>query len=186
MSNISISNRVSLNEKYEVGRSAPVESQVSVDGTVKYLFRTHKNQFIESVFIPEEDRATLCVSSQVGCKMNCLFCMTGKQGFNSQLTSTEILNQYYSIPESEKLTNIVFMGMGEPLDNLDNLLPTLEIMTADYGMSWSPKRITVSTIGITQDDKVFGNFNMSFSCKYAHSICRRPLKTYANTESLSN
>ncbi|GAB1414745.1 23S rRNA (adenine(2503)-C(2))-methyltransferase RlmN [Paludibacter sp.] len=148
MSNISISNRVSLNEKYEVGRSAPVESQVSVDGTVKYLFRTHKNQFIESVFIPEEDRATLCVSSQVGCKMNCLFCMTGKQGFNSQLTSTEILNQYYSIPESEKLTNIVFMGMGEPLDNLDNLLPTLEIMTADYGMSWSPKRITVSTIGV--------------------------------------
>ncbi|OJV37337.1 MAG: 23S rRNA (adenine(2503)-C(2))-methyltransferase [Bacteroidales bacterium 36-12] len=148
MSNISLQNRNLLNEKYEIGRSIPVESQVSVDGTIKYLFRTHKNQFIESVYIPEEDRATLCVSSQVGCKMNCLFCMTGKQGFSSQLTPTEIINQYYSIPESEKLTNIVFMGMGEPMDNLDNLLTSLEIMTSDYGMGWSPKRITVSTIGI--------------------------------------
>lgn len=148
MSNISLQNRNLLNEKYEVGRSIPVESQVSVDGTIKYLFRTHKNQFIESVYIPEEDRATLCVSSQVGCKMNCLFCMTGKQGFSSQLTPTEIINQYYSIPESEKLTNIVFMGMGEPMDNLDNLLTSLEIMTSDYGMGWSPKRVTVSTIGI--------------------------------------
>lgn len=148
MSNISLQNRNLLNEKYEIGRSIPVESQVSVDGTIKYLFRTHKNQFIESVYIPEEDRATLCVSSQVGCKMNCLFCMTGKQGFSSQLTPTEIINQYYSIPESEKLTNIVFMGMGEPMDNLDNLLTSLEIMTSDYGMGWSPKRVTVSTIGI--------------------------------------
>lgn len=148
MSNISIKNRTILNELYEVGRILPVENQVSVDGTVKYLFKTAKNQFIESVFIPEEDRATLCVSSQVGCKMNCLFCMTGKQGFGAQLSVQEILNQYYSIPESEQLTNIVFMGMGEPLDNLDNVLKTLEILTADYALGWSPKRITVSTIGL--------------------------------------
>jgi 23S rRNA (adenine2503-C2)-methyltransferase len=155
MSNISIKNRALLNEQYEVGRTLPVESQVSVDGTVKYLFKTAKNQFIESVFIPEEDRATLCVSSQVGCKMNCLFCMTGKQGFGAQLTTQEILNQYYSIPESVQLTNIVFMGMGEPLDNLDNVLKTLEILTADYALGWSPKRITVSTIGLIPGMKRF-------------------------------
>lgn len=155
MSNISIKNRTLLNEHYEVGRTTPVESQVSVDGTVKYLFKTTKSQFIESVFIPEEDRATLCVSSQVGCKMNCLFCMTGKQGFGAQLSAQEILNQYYSIPESEQLTNIVFMGMGEPLDNLDNVLKTLEILTADYGLGWSPKRITVSTIGLIPGMKRF-------------------------------
>lgn len=155
MSNISIKNRALLNEQYEVGRTLPVESQVSVDGTVKYLFKTAKNQFIESVFIPEEDRATLCVSSQVGCKMNCLFCMTGKQGFGAQLTAQEILNQYYSIPESVQLTNIVFMGMGEPLDNLDNVLKTLEILTADYALGWSPKRITVSTIGLIPGMKKF-------------------------------
>lgn len=155
MSNISIKNRALLNEQYEVGRTLPVESQVSVDGTVKYLFKTAKNQFIESVFIPEEDRATLCVSSQVGCKMNCLFCMTGKQGFGAQLTAQEILNQYYSIQESEQLTNIVFMGMGEPLDNLDNVLKTLEILTADYALGWSPKRITVSTIGLIPGMKKF-------------------------------
>jgi len=155
MSNISIKNRALLNEQYEVGRTIPVESQVSVDGTVKYLFKTAKNQFIESVFIPEEDRATLCVSSQVGCKMNCLFCMTGKQGFGAQLTVQEILNQYYSIPESGQLTNIVFMGMGEPLDNLDNVLKTLEILTADYALGWSPKRITVSTIGLIPGMKKF-------------------------------
>lgn len=155
MSNISIKNRALLNEQYEVGRTLPVESQVSVDGTVKYLLKTAKNQFIESVFIPEEDRATLCVSSQVGCKMNCLFCMTGKQGFGAQLTAQEILNQYYSIQESEQLTNIVFMGMGEPLDNLDNVLKTLEILTADYALGWSPKRITVSTIGLIPGMKKF-------------------------------
>lgn len=126
MSNLSLKNRTLLNEQYEVGRYLPVEKQVSVDGTVKYLFKTQKNQFIESVFIPEDDRATLCISSQVGCKMNCLFCMTGKQGFGAQLTAQEILNQYYSIPESEQLTNIVFMGMGEPLDNIENVLRTLE------------------------------------------------------------
>lgn len=167
MSNTSLKNRALLNEQHEVGRTLPVESQVSVDGTVKYLFKTAKNQFIESVFIPEEDRATLCVSSQVGCKMNCLFCMTGKQGFGAQLTVQEILNQYYSIPESGQLTNIVFMGMGEPLDNLDNVLKTLEILTADYALGWSPKRITVSTIGLIPGMK---RFLESSNCHLAVSM----------------
>jgi 23S rRNA (adenine2503-C2)-methyltransferase len=155
MTNISVANRALLSEKYDVGRYEPLEFQQSVDGTVKYLFKTEKDKLIESVMIPEDDRATLCVSSQVGCKMNCLFCMTGKQGFNGNLTANEILNQIYSVREAEDLTNVVFMGMGEPLDNYEELKKTLEIMTANYGMAWSPKRITVSTTGVTPKLKRF-------------------------------
>jgi len=155
MTNISVANRALLAEEYDVGRYDPLEFQQSVDGTVKYLFRTEDDKLIESVMIPEDDRATLCVSSQVGCKFNCLFCMTGKQGFNGNLKANEILNQIYSVRESGDLTNVVFMGMGEPLDNFDELIKTLEIMTADYGLAWSPKRITVSTTGVTPKLKRF-------------------------------
>ncbi|MDR0825362.1 MAG: 23S rRNA (adenine(2503)-C(2))-methyltransferase RlmN [Prevotella sp.] len=155
MTNISVANRALLSEKYDVGRYIPLEFQQSADGTVKYLFKTETEKLIESVMIPEDDRATLCVSSQVGCKLNCLFCMTGKQGFNGDLTANEILNQIYSTRESENLTNVVFMGMGEPLDNYEELKKTLDIMTADYGMAWSPKRITVSTTGVTPKLKRF-------------------------------
>ncbi|MCE1155184.1 MAG: 23S rRNA (adenine(2503)-C(2))-methyltransferase RlmN [Bacteroidales bacterium] len=155
MTNISVRNRTLLNQTYEVGRYAPVQQQASVDGTVKFLFKTQKGHLIESVFIPEDDRATLCISSQVGCKMNCLFCMTGKQGFTANLTAHEILNQFYSIPQSEELTNIVFMGMGEPFDNLENVMKTNTILSADYGIGWSPKRITVSSIGLIPKMKVF-------------------------------
>jgi 23S rRNA (adenine2503-C2)-methyltransferase len=155
MTNISVTNRALLSEKYDVGRYNPMEFQQSVDGTVKYLFRTENDKLIESVMIPEDDRTTLCVSSQVGCKMNCLFCMTGKQGFAGNLTANEILNQLYSVREAEALTNVVFMGMGEPLDNYEELKKALEIMTADYGMAWSPKRITVSTTGVMSGLKRF-------------------------------
>lgn len=148
MTNLSLKNRELLKEKYEVGADCPVHEMRSVDGTVKYLFRTSDNDYIESVYIPDDDRATLCVSSQVGCKMNCKFCMTGKQGYTTSLTAAQILNQIYSIPERESLTNVVFMGMGEPFDNLDEVLKALEILTADYGYAWSPKRITVSTVGL--------------------------------------
>ena len=129
----------------------------SVDGTVKYLFRTPTRNFIEAVYIPDEDRATLCVSSQVVCKMNCKFCMTGKQGFTANLTANQILNQIYSIPEREKLTNLVFMGMGEPFDNLDEVLKVLEILTSEYGYGWSPKRITVSSVGLKKGLERFLN-----------------------------
>lgn len=155
MTNLSLANRNLLSEKYDVGRTLPVEDQRSIDGTVKYLFKTDAGKFIESVMIPEDERATLCVSSQVGCKMNCLFCMTGKQGFNGNLSANEILNQVCSIDESDDLTNIVFMGMGEPLDNYEQLKKTLDIMTSDYGFAWSPKRITVSTTGVTPKLKRF-------------------------------
>jgi len=155
MTNISAKNRQILAESYEVGRTLPAQEMESADGTKKYLFKTADNNFIESVYIPEDERNTLCVSSQVGCKMNCLFCMTGKQGFGAQLSASEILNQILSIPEAGSLTNLVFMGMGEPMDNLPNLLRSLEILTADYGYGWSPRRITVSTIGVIPKMKIF-------------------------------
>jgi 23S rRNA (adenine2503-C2)-methyltransferase len=155
MTNLSIAKRSELALKYEVGRKLPVETAESQDGTKKYLFETSDGHFIESVFIPEEDRATLCVSSQVGCKMNCLFCQTGKQGFSENLSANEILNQVFSIPESDQLTNLVFMGMGEPFDNTLEVLRALEILTAPWGYAWSPRRITVSTIGLIPGMKQF-------------------------------
>lgn len=148
MSNLSLKHRELLKEEYEIGACEPVEAMRSADGTVKYLFRVSESAFVEAVYIPDDDRATLCVSSQVGCKMNCRFCMTGKQGFAGNLSVNQILNQIYSIPERDSLTNIVFMGMGEPLDNLDELLNVLDILTSEYGYKWSPKRITVSSVGL--------------------------------------
>ena len=155
MTDISKGNRELLKERYAIGCMPPAESQRSVDGTVKYLFPTSSGKFVETVYIPDNDRATLCVSSQVGCKMNCLFCQTGKQGFEGNLTTADILNQIYSLPERDKLTNIVFMGQGEPMDNLDNVLRATEALTAAWGYAWSPKRITVSSVGIKNKLKRF-------------------------------
>ncbi len=148
MTNLSLKVREKLAENYQVGFITNSNVQASVDGTKKYLFPTLGGKFIEAAYIPDKDRATLCVSSQAGCKMGCLFCMTGKQGFQGHLTSGEILNQIKSLPERETISNVVYMGMGEPLDNLSAVLPSLEILTAEWGYAWSPKRITVSTIGI--------------------------------------
>lgn len=163
MTNISLKGREALKARYTVGRHAPVREAVSVDGTRKYLFEIENHQlpitneqsrFIETVYIPEEDRATLCVSTQAGCKMGCRFCMTGTLGFHGQLPASEILNQIFEIDQlaitnhQSSITNLVYMGEGEPMDNLDHVLRSLEIMTAEYGCAWSPKRITVSTVGI--------------------------------------
>lgn len=148
MTNLSLKHRELLKEQYEVGIAAPVDEMRSVDGTVKYLYRVGSSHFVETVYIPDDDRATLCVSSQVGCKMNCKFCMTGKQGFITNLTVNQIINQISSLPERDNLTNVVMMGMGEPLDNLDEVLKALEIMTSSYGYGWSPKRITLSSVGL--------------------------------------
>lgn len=155
MTNISKTNRERLAAEYTIGCMDPIDSQVSKDGTIKYLFPTATGKHVETVYIPDHDRATLCVSSQVGCKMNCMFCQTGKQGFEESLTATDILNQIYSLPEVDKLTNIVFMGQGEPMDNLDNVLRATDILTADYGWAWSPKRITVSSVGVKNKLKRF-------------------------------
>ncbi|MGV8962850.1 MAG: 23S rRNA (adenine(2503)-C(2))-methyltransferase RlmN [Candidatus Saccharimonadaceae bacterium] len=155
MTNISVRNRDILKSKFEVGVSMPIQTQVSKDGTQKLLFKTYEGRLLEAVLIPDEDRLTLCVSSQVGCKMNCDFCMTGKMGFQANLSVMEILNQVYSAPDSEKITNIVYMGMGEPFDNYENVMKSIELLTAEYGLSWSTKRITVSTIGISPKLELF-------------------------------
>ena len=148
MSDLSARHRALLAETYEVGLTAPEKVSISTDGTKKYLYRTSQHHFIESAYIPDGDRATLCISSQAGCRMGCRFCATGRQGLQHSLSTNEILNQIGSLPERERLTNVVFMGMGEPLDNLDNLLPALEVLTSAWGFGWSPTRITVSTAGV--------------------------------------
>lgn len=155
MTNLSKKSREILRQHYDIGISSPVKVQTSVDGTKKYLFSTGKGKYIESAYIPEDSRATLCVSSQVGCKMGCLFCMTGKQGFQANLTAGEIVNQVRSLPERDLLSNVVYMGMGEPFDNIIEVLKSLDIFTSDYGYAWSPKRITVSSIGIIPGMKEF-------------------------------
>ena len=176
MTNLSLRARARLSEIAYIGRTAPVSCQVSKDGTKKYLFEIENgevkseisqerasqdlNNFnfqfspfnskkcVEAVLIPDDDRATLCISCQIGCKMGCRFCVTGQQGFHGNLSASDILNQIFSIPESATLTNVVFMGMGEPMDNLDSVLRVTEVLTAPWGLGWSPKRITVSSVGI--------------------------------------
>lgn len=155
MTNLSKQARYLLSENFILGLTYHSKVQTSADGTKKYLFPAAGNKFIEAAYIPDDDRATLCVSSQVGCKMGCLFCMTGKQGFQSQLSAGEIINQVRSIPERDQLTNVVYMGMGEPFDNLDAVMKSCEIFTSDWGYAWSPKRITVSTIGMIPAMKHF-------------------------------
>ncbi len=161
MTNISLKARQALQQDYCIGRITPTAEAASADGTRKYLFPvpvdspTAKNcqmsngncQLIECVYLPEEDRTTLCVSTQAGCKMGCKFCMTGTLGFHGNLTADAILAQVLHFPD---LTNLVLMGEGEPMDNIDNVLRALNVLTADWGLGWSPKRITVSTVGILQ------------------------------------
>lgn len=148
MTNLSLKVREMLHERYEFGLTAYTKVQESIDGTKKYLFPTVQHKFVETAMIPERDRKTVCVSSQVGCKMGCLFCFTAKQGFQGQLTAGEIVNQIRSIDEADQVSNIVYMGMGEPFDNLTQVLKSIEILTSEWGFAMSPRRITVSTIGI--------------------------------------
>lgn len=164
MTNLSKAARAALSEKYEVGLSEYAGLQISSDGTKKYLFpvkcshrrglnvKTDESELeasaVEAVMIPDDDRATLCVSSQAGCRMGCKFCMTGRQGFHGHMSAADIISQFIAVDESDRLTNAVFMGMGEPLDNYDNVMRTIEILTAEWGFAWSPKRITLSTIGV--------------------------------------
>ncbi|GAD05363.1 ribosomal RNA large subunit methyltransferase N [Porphyromonas crevioricanis] len=167
MTNLSLSNREKLSQEYTVGRYAPQYVQQSADGTRKYLFRIKEGQYVESVMIPDKGRYTLCISTQVGCKMNCLFCMTGKQGFSGHLSAAEIINQIFSVEEASLLTNIVYMGMGEPLDNLSAVMKSISILTSNWGIAWSPKRITLSTIGVT---KALETFLKECNCHLAISI----------------
>jgi 23S rRNA (adenine2503-C2)-methyltransferase len=187
MTNLSKKARETLSVDYEYGLSAPVTSSESIDGTKKYLYRVLNNKFIETAYIPEKDRGTICVSSQSGCKMACAFCMTGKQGFQGNLSANEILNQFRSLPEFHNLTNIVYMGMGEPLDNLPELLKSLEILTSTWGYGWSPTRITVSTVGLLSSVKQFleqSRCNLAISLHSPFDEERRSLMPIQRTNSI--
>jgi 23S rRNA (adenine2503-C2)-methyltransferase len=155
MTNLSKKMRDLLLNRYEIGLYGPLKATESSDGTKKYLFRVLDNKYIETAFIPDNERATICLSTQSGCKMGCLFCMTGRQGFQGNLSSNEMLNQFRSLPEFRQLTNMVYMGMGEPLDNITEVLKSLEIMTNSWGYAWSPTRITVSTVGLRDGIREF-------------------------------
>ncbi len=148
MTNISKKAKELLSARFTFGIEPPIKESVSQDGTKKYLYKVGDNRYVEAAYIPDRDRATLCVSCQSGCKMGCKFCNTGLQGFGGNLSTNQILNQIKALPEFEKLTNLVFMGMGEPMDNLDNIMQALEILTADYGLAMSPHRMTLSTVGL--------------------------------------
>lgn len=178
MTNISKAGREKLSEKYEVGVIEPSEVFESSDGTRKYLFPVTcalgkspgapvESSMVEAVMIPDDDRRTLCVSSQAGCKMGCKFCMTGRQGFHGHLSAADILSQFLAVDESAELSNAVFMGMGEPLDNYDNVMRAIEVLTADWGFAWSPKRITLSTIGVMPQ---LGRFLQESRCHLAVSL----------------
>ena len=157
MTNLSKAGRERLADAYEVGVAEPLGVAASSDGTKKYLFPVNGNpdNAVEAVMIPDGDRKTLCVSSQAGCKMGCKFCMTGRQGFHGNLSAADILSQFLAIDEAAELTNAVFMGMGEPLDNWEEVKKVIEILTAPWGYGWSPKRITLSTIGVIPSLKRF-------------------------------
>lgn len=157
MTNLSRQGREALSGKYEVGLALPLDVQTSADGTRKYLFPVDGDaaNAVEAVMIPDQDRKTLCVSSQAGCKMSCRFCMTGRQGFHGHLTAADILSQFFGIEEAGELSNAVFMGMGEPLDNWGEVKRVIEVLTADWGLSWSPKRVTLSTIGVLPELRRF-------------------------------
>ena len=167
MTNLSLKSRAILAGHYTIGCVPPSDEQKSIDGTAKYLFPTENGQQVECVFIPDGERATLCVSCQAGCRMGCRFCMTGRQGFGGNLSTADILNQIYSVPGSELLTNIVFMGQGEPMDNLDAVLKATELLTASDGWAWSPKRITVSSVGVR---KGVERFLLESNCHLAISL----------------
>jgi 23S rRNA (adenine2503-C2)-methyltransferase len=167
MTNLSKSLRLKLAEKYQIGLQAPLKESLSQDETRKYLFETEKGHYIESAWIPDRERATLCLSTQGGCKWGCKFCMTGTMGLKEQLSTADILNQFASLPQKDRITNFVYMGMGEPLDNTENVLKSLEILTSPWGYAFSPRRITVSTVGIIPGLK---QFLTESECHLAYSL----------------
>ena len=151
MTNLSKEFRRELSLKARISSLEPETVEISKDGTKKFLFVLEDGSSIESVLIPEEDRATLCVSTQVGCAMGCRFCLTGTFKLTRNLTCSEIVNQVCAVQASDRITNIVLMGMGEPLANLDNVIPALQIMTSPDGFQISSRRVTVSSSGLVPE-----------------------------------
>ena len=146
MTNLPQELRFKLAQEYIISPPAVSKEDQSSDGTKKYLYPIAAGVFVESAYIPEAQRKTLCISTQGGCKMACLFCMTARQGLQTHLQCGEIVGQYAVIPEKDTITNLVYMGMGEPLDNTEEVLKSIEVFSQGYGLS--QRRITLSTIGI--------------------------------------
>ncbi len=156
----------------------PLASEVSADKSVKYMFRTENGKEFETVYIPDYKRNTVCVSTQSGCRMGCSFCITGRYGFRGNLTAGEIVNQILAIPQAGKVTHIVFMGMGEPMDNLENVLKACNIITAEWGLAISSRNITVSTVGIMPGVEQFlqrSDCNLTLSLYSPFSVERREI-----------
>ncbi len=184
MTNLSKQFRDSLCQHAVIGRLTVAEKEVSSDGTIKFAFRLHDGKVIESVLIPEDNRHTLCVSSQVGCAMGCGFCLTATMGFVRNLTCAEIVGQVFAVLEDMQerdagtLNNLVFMGMGEPLANFDTLIKSLDILTDDLGLNFAERRITVSTCGLVPEILKLGQHskvNLAISLHAADDATRNRL-----------
>ncbi|MFH0842618.1 MAG: 23S rRNA (adenine(2503)-C(2))-methyltransferase RlmN [Bacteroidota bacterium] len=167
MNGISKDLKIIIGEKVDSGIYSPVSSEISSDGTIKYLFISPEGRKFESVWMADRKRKTVCVSVQSGCKMGCPFCVTGKYGFHGDLTAGDIVNQVLSSPHGDKPTHVVFMGMGEPMDNLENVLKACAILSAEWGLALSPGNITISSVGITP---AIAEFLRRSSCNLAISL----------------
>ncbi len=196
MSNLSLTLREKLKHHFDILPVTVATSQISTDRTIKSGFRLHDNHLIEGVLIPADDRMTACVSSQVGCSLTCKFCATGYMDRLRNLTAAEIYDQVVLIKKqaeenySQPLTNIVYMGMGEPLLNYNAVLESVERITAEDGLNWSPKRITVSTAGIAKMIRKLGDdgvkFNLALSLHAANDEKRNQIMPINETNSLKN
>lgn len=164
--------RKAFNEKYSIVIYPPLKESVSSDGTIKYLFENKRGQQFESVYMPNPKRNTLCISTQSGCRMGCKFCLTGKIDFKGNLSASDILNQYLSIPVRQKINRIVIMGMGEPFDNFAEIKRAIEVLTANWGMAFGASNITLSSVGLHEPlkeflDKPFCNLAISLNSPFS-------------------
>jgi 23S rRNA (adenine2503-C2)-methyltransferase len=196
MSNLSKTLREKLKEKFEIRPVTISSAQFSADGTIKSGFRLHDKYLVEGVLIPTDSRMTACISSQVGCSLTCKFCATGFMNRERNLDAAEIYDQVVLIKNQAEekfgkpLTNIVYMGMGEPLLNYKAVLESIDLITSPEGLNWSPKRITVSTAGIAKmiiklaDDGV--KFNLALSLHAANDLKRNDIMPINETNSLAN
>jgi len=196
MTNVSLSIREMLKNNFTINAVKVDDSQFSKDGTIKNAFRLHDDKICEGVLIPLEDRATACISSQVGCSLNCKFCATGKLDRLRNLNADEIYDQVFMLNEqalsnyNQRLSNIVYMGMGEPLLNYRNVLESIEKITSTDGLGMSPKRITVSTAGIAKLIKKLGDdqvkFNLALSLHAANDKKRNHIMPINEQNSLDS
>ncbi len=196
MTNLSQKLRETLSEVFEINTVVTYKSQFSTDGTIKSGFKLHDNHLVEGVLIPTETRMTACISSQVGCSLTCKFCATGYMKRERNLDAAEIYDQVVLIKNQAQehfnapLTNIVYMGMGEPLLNYEAMLKSVEYITSPQGLNWSPKRITVSTAGIAKMIKKLGDdgvkFNLALSLHAANDEKRNQIMPINESNSLKN